>query len=164
MKKPYRAIDVARFIIKESNDKGRVISNLKLQKLLYFIQASFLVNNPDEPCFSDNIEAWDFGPVVPNVYREYKMFGANHINHTSEYVKIDDDNFWNSELEYYDDNIIDKCDKKIIRDVLDAFSNYTASQLVEITHNQDPWVDTYEKYSNNIISNEKILKYFNGEN
>lgn len=62
----YRAEDVAAYIINKQVDDGYPISNLKLQKILYFVQAEFLVSK-DEPCFDDVIEAWDFGPVVESV-------------------------------------------------------------------------------------------------
>lgn len=41
----YRAIDVANFIVKDSLDNGRNMTNLKLQKILYYIQARFLVDS-----------------------------------------------------------------------------------------------------------------------
>ena len=48
----YSAIDVARYIIAHCNRNGQTISNLKLQKILYFIQAEFLVVQ-DKPCFQE---------------------------------------------------------------------------------------------------------------
>ena len=74
----YTALDIARYIIKHEHDAGREISNLRLQKLLYFVQAKFLAEKRP-PCFSDPIVAWDFGPVVLSVYHEYKMFGGLDI-------------------------------------------------------------------------------------
>ena len=49
-----------------------------MQKILYFIQAEFLVSE-NEPCFYEEIEAWNFGPVVPEVYHVYKIFGGSNI-------------------------------------------------------------------------------------
>lgn len=63
----YNVLDVCRYVINYSNDKDYDISNLKLQKLLYFIQAYFLINK-NETCFNETIEAWDFGPVIPKAY------------------------------------------------------------------------------------------------
>lgn len=56
----YSVLDVARYVVARSNRAG-AISNLKLQKVLYFIQAEFLVVQ-NMPCFAEQIEAWDFGP------------------------------------------------------------------------------------------------------
>ena len=62
----YKVLDVCRHVINYSNEHDYGISNLKLQKVLYFIQAYFLTKKKDHtPCFDEKIEAWDFGPVVP---------------------------------------------------------------------------------------------------
>ena len=68
----YDVLLMAKYIIKYCNKSNLPISNLKLQKLLYFIQAAFLVEK-GHACFPDEIEAWDFGPVVPAVYYKYKI-------------------------------------------------------------------------------------------
>ena len=51
-------------------------------------------------------------------------------------------------------------DQKIMDEILDECAQYSASFLVEITHNQDPWFDAYERYCNNVISKESIEEYF----
>ena len=79
----YKAKDVAAYIINKQVDDGCPISNLKLQKILYFVQAEFLVSK-DEPCFDDIIEAWDFGPVIESVYNVYAVNGGNLIFSPSE--------------------------------------------------------------------------------
>ena len=66
----YRVDTIANYVIRYSNKHNLDVSNLKLQKILYFIQAQFLVNH-DRPCFGAKIEAWSFGPVVPTIYNEY---------------------------------------------------------------------------------------------
>lgn len=74
----YNVQDVCDFIIRYSNKKGYGITNLKLQKLLYFIQAYYLVAF-DKPCFEEPIEGWDFGPVVPEVYKRFLPLGGCDI-------------------------------------------------------------------------------------
>ena len=64
----YQARDIAEYIIYREASQGRTVSNLRLQKLLYFVQAQFIVQK-DAPCFTERMEAWDYGPVVPEVYR-----------------------------------------------------------------------------------------------
>ena len=73
------AVDVARYFLAQSDDDaGDIISNLKLQKLLYYAQGVTLALT-GKPLFSDPIEAWQHGPVVPSVYRLYKV-AAGHPN------------------------------------------------------------------------------------
>lgn len=74
------AIKVAKYIINYGNKKNYSISNLRLQKLLYFIQAYYLAFTPShEPCFAEEIKAWGFGPVVPFVYLTFRSFGGSSI-------------------------------------------------------------------------------------
>ena len=142
----YNALSVANFIIDYCNSKNNGISNLKLQKILYFVQAEFLVSTPaHEPCFSDPIEAWDFGPVVPNVYHRYKIYGSAIIPFSSEMP--------------FGESITGR-DKRMITDMVDEVLPYSASQLVDITHSQDPWRDSYIRGYNNVISNRAIREYF----
>lgn len=73
----YRAMDIAKNIINKCTTDQHPISNLQLQKILYYVQKAFLEN--DRVAFEDEIEAWQFGPVVPDVYYHYCGFGAMSI-------------------------------------------------------------------------------------
>lgn len=90
----YTATEIARYVINKCTIDGHPISNLQLQKILYYIQKQFLCNGMI--AFSDEIEAWQFGPVVPQVYRQYCGFGSMPIRMkylvyiSEEYRKIID--------------------------------------------------------------------------
>lgn len=68
------AEDVAMYIIAEGVRIKRPVNNLQLQKILYYIQVHFLKKTGIE-FFADNVEAWQFGPVVPKSYYKYAVFG-----------------------------------------------------------------------------------------
>ena len=160
----YNVLDVCRYVINYSNEKYYGISNLKLQKILYFIQAYFLTNTKDNsPCFREKIEAWDFGPVVPEAYHEYKEYGSSDIPILDSYVLFDENNIWNIKRIPYDKNIIDNNDKKLINEVIDMFAEYTATDLGSLTHNQSPWIEAYRTHENNEISLSTIKEYFESE-
>lgn len=74
----YSATDIADYMIKKCNDEKCPITNLQVQKILYFLQKEYL-QNENKPLFSDNIQAWQFGPVVPEVYYKYCALGAMPI-------------------------------------------------------------------------------------
>lgn len=139
----YPALEVARYVIWYCQQMNYIVSNLKLQKILYFLQAEFLVVR-NSPCFNETIEAWTFGPVVPEVYKEYKMFGNAHIPCADS----------------ADDFNIEECDRDLINGIIDTCSRYTASQLVDLTHSQSPWINAYEPYQNNPITQESIRDFF----
>lgn len=73
----YKAEEIARYTIGKCTDDGHPISNMQLQKILYCIQRAFLLRGT--AAFADEIEAWQIGPVVPDVYYRYCGFGAMPI-------------------------------------------------------------------------------------
>ena len=74
----YMAMTVAKYIVSKCTREHTPVSNLQLQKILYFVQKESLLYD-GEPIFADEIEAWQFGPVVPNVYFHFSGFGAMPI-------------------------------------------------------------------------------------
>lgn len=158
----YEVLDISRYVINYSNKMDYGVSNLKLQKLLYFIQASFLMEAIDaEACFKEKIEAWNFGPVVPVAYHEFKQYGSADIPPVKSYLTFSSGKPWDYERLVFDDSIIKERDKKIINEVIDDLSDFSAAELVSITHNQAPWKDAYEPFMNNEITVDAIRKYFN---
>lgn len=141
----YNALAVSRYIIAYEENRGRTVSNLRLQKLLYFVQSAFLAIT-GKPCFEDDFEAWDYGPVVPEVYRKYKIFGSTMI----------------PSLENMDKSNIQNEDRKLIDHTLEICSRYATSQLVEISHKQAPWRNAYMPGMSNVITKNSILKYVGG--
>lgn len=82
---PYDVLDLAKYIIMKCAKDGCPISNLHLQKILYYIQKLFLSRG--EVAFLDAIEAWNIGPVVPVVYNRFCGFGAMPISLTFDMDK-----------------------------------------------------------------------------
>lgn len=158
----YKVLDVCRHVINYSNELDYGISNLKLQKVLYFIQAYFLTKKKDHiPCFDEKIEAWNFGPVVPEAYHEYKQYGSGDIPTIESFIMFDEDDIWNSKRVGFEDTAISDYDKSLIDKVVDKFADYSATDLVSLTHRQSPWIDAYAPYQNNEITVEAIREYFN---
>jgi uncharacterized phage-associated protein len=140
----YKAKDIARYVIFYCHEHKYPISNLKLQKILYFIQAYFLVE-VGKPCFSDVIEAWDYCPIVPDVYREYRIYGSLNIPCTDD----------GSEFRYIKSDDYDSLNR-----ILAEVSKNTESQLKYITNNQSPWINA-RKSVDKRITNKAIKDYFN---
>jgi uncharacterized phage-associated protein len=74
--------DVANYFIHLANQTGDTISNLKLQKLVYYSQAWHLAVN-GIPLFAEDFQAWVHGPVIPELYQKYKGFGWQPIQEDS---------------------------------------------------------------------------------
>ncbi len=75
----YSAMAVANFIVNKCYVDKKPVSNLQLQKILYFTWVDYY-KQTEHTLFWDNICAWPFGPVVPEVYYEYCAYGGRPIN------------------------------------------------------------------------------------
>ena len=126
--------------MKETEIGAEAISNLKLQKLLYYAQGCFLALT-DRPLFSDKIVAWQHGPVVETVYQTYKHCGAGSIDFTEDF---DDASFTEEE-------------KNILIQVYEVFGQYSAWKLRNMTHEETPWKTTAPSGE---ISLDGIKAYF----
>lgn len=143
-----KAIDVAKYVLSLTDtEKGQVISNLALQKLLYYCQGYYLAfTDGKEPLFEEDIVAWKYGPVVESVYYEYKDRGCGPLPN----------NELTEEIEQY----FSKEQKEVINGVFDFFKGYSAIGLMEQTHNEMPWKTTEKS---EVISKEKLYNFFKGK-
>ena len=139
--------NICNYIIKSENNKGRAVTNLRLQKLLYFIQA-YSLKALDAPCFAESIEAWQYGPVVPSVYSAYKFYGSIGISIAPE---IDIESL-----------ICSSGVRKVIDTILQDAENMSTGELINITHSQRPWIDAFQNgYGRgNCITIKAIRKEF----
>lgn len=140
----YSALDVAKYIILYCKENGYSISNLKLQKLLYFVQAQFLVAL-NVLAFDEEIEAWDFGPVVPSVYRYFRIYGAAEIPEREargarRHIRVEE--------------------QMLIDEILEQCAGYSATYLVDLTHRQRPWKEAYNRKFDRRINRNSIREYF----
>lgn len=149
----YTATAVAKYVINRCNVRNSPITNLKLQKILYYIQGYFF-KYLGEAAFDDNIESWRYGPVVPSVYYEYCSYVSNEIQANYD---LDDD------VQKISKN---KNDCKIIDRVVDACETLSAVALVNKTHQEAPWANSHEDglYSATVISTESIRDFFENSN
>ncbi len=83
-----RALVLSKYIVNKCINDQHPISNLQLQKILYYIQKDSLQRN-DMIAFPDEIQAWRFGPVVPNSYYYFCGFAALPLTFRYEGVEAD---------------------------------------------------------------------------
>ena len=130
----YTALDLSKYIVSKCIDDGHLISNLQLQKILYYIQKDFL--SRDDIAFSYDVEAWQFGPVVPNVYYYYCGYGAMPILSAQE--KFD----------------VDSKDKDIINTIVESKRSLDPWEMVAETHKANgAWDHIYKKG----LGNHKVI-------
>lgn len=138
--KTLNALQVADYLILKAQKDKEPITNKRLQKMLYYVQAwSVAVKN--EAVFNNKIEAWIHGPAIKEVYLEYKNFGANPIekNVTEEMVKdipVDVRNF--------------------IDEVWSVYSKYDTPYLEYLTHSEEPWQIARKGIESHVSSENEI--------
>ena len=134
------AAKVAEYIIYEAQKRKNPVTNTKLQKLLYFVQGSYLAKH-NKKAFEDNIISWKYGPVVKDIYYKYSLYGAEPIIITEEF-----------------DSKISVMLSEIINIVLEAFLNISQTDLIKETIKRgSPWSYTD---IDDVISIEDIKDYF----
>lgn len=115
---------VADYFLSDTNDReDNDVSNLKLQKLTYYVQAFYLAIY-DTPLFSDDFEAWTHGPVCPELYHKYKHHKSAPIPLTSDF---DPGAFSCEQLE-------------LLSEINDVFGQFSAWKLRNMTHSEAPWL------------------------
>ena len=123
---------------------GDTISNLKMQKLLYYAQGHFLATY-QKPLFNDKIEAWEYGPVVKNVYDSFKKYGKLAI----DFKELD-----NFKSDIYTEEHLDT-----LPFVFNKY-NVSAIELMRKTHNESPWLEYHNPYIPREIPQEAIKNFF----
>lgn len=74
----YAAKDIAHYVVDKCTREQEPVSNLQLQKILYFLQVAYY-KETEMLLFDEEFEAWPYGPVIRDVYREYFVHGGMAI-------------------------------------------------------------------------------------
>lgn len=134
------AYDIANAFVKLSDtESGDVLTNLKLQKLVYYAQGFHLAIH-NKPLFKDAIVAWEHGPVVENLYHKLKDYKASQVSIDAPLNKT-----------------ITEDQMKLLKEINTIFGQFSAWKLRNMTHNESPW-QTTERGTE--ISHAKLKAYF----
>lgn len=136
--------DVAKYFLSLTDtEAGDLLSNLKLQKLCYYAQGFSLALN-DRPLFGDSVHAWTHGPVIPSLYREYKVHGAGAIPAPED----------------FDSNVLDDQTRELLNEVFEVYGQYSAWKLRNMTHDEAPWVEAFQRGPGSQISEASLRAFF----
>ena len=124
-------------------DMGDAMTNLRLQKMLYYAQGWMLARH-GVPLFHESIEAWKLGPVVPQCYEWYKGSGNNPLK---------------AEMPPREAFTADEYE--VLLDTWTELAQYSTAQLVNMTHEQDtPWDKVWNHSKQREITTEDIKRFF----
>lgn len=143
---------VAKFLLylQEIDPSVQDVSNLKLQKLLYYCQASSIQLNNELLFVDAEFEAWQYGPVVPEIYKEYNTYGNKPIR-----VDLTD---------HISQELLETLSEQEIEAILfawKAYSHKTAGELVELSHSEAPWYNAWSNGRRNIHIGDMFTTFAN---
>ncbi len=129
---------------------------MHVQKLVYIAHGwNLAVNN--EPLIDEPFQAWDYGPVVPSLYRALRRYGADPV---ARLIRVGDVN------DTYDESDVvarlEPAEVRVIDQIWNDFKGFEAFQLSALTHKErSPWhVTMHAKGKNQPIANNDIQGYF----
>lgn len=144
---PYPALTIAKWFIAWAEAEEEELSNMKLQKLLYYAQGHHLART-HAPLFHEEIQAWSHGPVVPVVYRAFRQHGGSPIE-----LQLDDPFSWDD---------VDKGTSQLLSKVWNTYGGYSAGRLRNMTHDEKPWRKNWRGEANRgaVISTSDMKEFF----
>lgn len=150
----YSAKAVANYFLDKDDD----ISQMKLHKLLYFAQGWHLAVR-EGPLFKEPIEAWQYGPVVPSIWYEFKDFGSRPI--TSKAQRFDAKRMVPFTPKIAD---ADEATQRLLDRVWEEYGHLSAVELSQMTHEAEtPWSRTRKENEGTLgpeIPRSQIQEYF----
>ena len=137
---------VADYIIRFSQEHGDLVTNLKLQKLVYYAQAWYLALY-DKPLFDEELQAWINGPVQPELYDRFKSYKWNPISDRPEKVELP---------EQIKDHLIE---------IIEVFGKYQAYYLERMIQGEDPWLNArrgipWDEHATVAIEKQDMQTYY----
>jgi uncharacterized phage-associated protein len=122
---------------------GWTLSNLALQKLCYLAQMLSL-GEKGQPLFSEDFEAWDYGPVVPRLYHELKMFGSGAVAPYSALRPRKD---------------LSSAEENTISQIVAIAKERSPANLVAITHwEKGAWASVYSRHIRGLKIPKDLIK------
>jgi len=132
------------FLTLVDSEAGDSLSNLKLQKLVYYAQG-FSLALTGKPLFADEIQAWQHGPVVPALYHSLKQHGSEPVPPPENGINRDD----------YPEEV-----RELLDEVYAVYGQFSASKLRNMTHQELPWKEAMELSPSVPILHSTMKEYF----
>lgn len=143
------ALAVANAFIQLAEQEGASISNMKLQKLVYFAQGFYAAFNNGQALFEEEIEAWKYGPVIPDLYHKFKIYLAGAIPPTHP---------------YRDTTPLNANERAVVEWVYKNLGQHSAIKLSDFSHTQgSPWDVVFNGgVADRQITVGGMMRYFEG--
>jgi uncharacterized phage-associated protein len=121
------SLDVANYFLCLEGHEGE-ISNLKIQKLVYYAQGFSLALH-GATLFPEKLEAWMHGPVVPDLYRRYSQYGSGAIPPPND----------------FNPDVFSTEQRSLLDEIFDVYGQFSAWKLRQLTHEETPWRKNFKE-------------------
>ncbi|MDE8064061.1 DUF4065 domain-containing protein [Erysipelothrix rhusiopathiae] len=162
----YDAQSFVNLIIEYSEEKNYSLKAIRLQKLLYAVQG-FSLKFRGVEAFSNNIEAWNYGPVVADVYYDYSYKGSSEFTKKDVKNKKSTVEMQNNEIIIQEEKVPNVSDTElinIVKTLVDYFSKVKDFDLVRWSHGHKAWSDAHDENEiHNLITINAIREEFANE-
>ena len=143
----YTCFDIANYFLDKAKETAIAVTNLKLQKLVYYAQAWHLAINEEPLMKNTKFEAWIHGPVVRELWNKYRDYSYEPIN----------EEVTSPELDARSDQLLEE--------VVEVYLDKDAYTMELMSHREDPWILARNGCADNerctnIISEESMMIYF----
>lgn len=113
--------------------KGKIknLTPMKLQKLMFYVQSWYLKDHDSTPLFDDHFARWKFGPVIPSLYHDLKIYGKEEIDSQISTARADESGF-----RLVTPRIDEKDEEAInyINSIIEVYGDLSGPQLSILTH------------------------------
>jgi uncharacterized phage-associated protein len=153
---PRSAIAVANEFLRITRVNHASLDQMKLQKLVFYAHGWHL-GLQRFPLLDEEVEAWQYGPVIPSIYQAFKQYGTAPITASASDI--------NAEGRLYEPRLPVGYDRLLAEKIWEEYGQYSAIQLSKMTHRPGtPWEKTWNRNTYGLrslaISNELIKEYF----
>ncbi len=144
----YSALAVANAFLELAERDDKQLSNMQLQKLVY-IAHGFNLALLGEPLFYNNVHAWEWGPVIPKLYKLLRKYGAGLVTDKLQLPE--------------EEQPVDPASREmsIINNVWTAYGKFTGAKLSAMTHREgSPWSKVWQEKQYAVIPTEIIAENY----
>jgi len=144
----YDARNVANEFLRQAKERGSTLTNMELQKLVY-IAHGYSLAILDRPLIKQHVEAWRYGPVIPDLYHALRQYGSGVVK---------------ALINLLPEEKLSETDSKLVKSVLSAYGQFSGPQLSTMTHREGtPWREVYEpnaSFHSDIIPDRLIKAHY----
>jgi uncharacterized phage-associated protein len=166
MSAPHSTAAIANWFLDRAKAEGKTLDPMKLQKLIYFAHGWYLALTGN-PLIDEHPQAWNYGPVIPTIYHEFKRFGRGPVTELAfdlEPMSIPAGEDWRKYLlrrKWHEPKIDDPETQEFLDQIWKVYGDMSGVQLANLSHVPDgAWDRAYKSAGGkrNVAISDDLIK------